>query len=152
VKSAGSDNLVGGGPDAMAAALGVATLVALVAVYWLYLRSAGTRRQLVVACAAAVTGYIAFSKVFSPQYLVWLIPLVPLVSGRATALLVVIVGMTQIWEPWRYSEYYHGFPGGLTTLVLVRDLLVVVLFAVLVRRLWSDRDAEQLDAERAAVV
>jgi hypothetical protein len=156
VKSSGSDNLVGGGPAAAATAFGVVTLAALLAVYWLYFRSAGTREQIVVACAAAVTGYVAFSKVFSPQYLVWLIPLVPLVRGRATALLVAAAALTQIWEPWKYSDYYHGFPAGLTTLVLVRDLLVVALFVVLVRRLWSgvwsDRDAEQLDAERSAVV
>jgi uncharacterized membrane protein len=152
VKRAGSDNLVGGGPDVASVLLAVATFVALLGVYWLYLRSAGTPEQLVVACAAAVTAYIAFSKVFSPQYLVWLIPLVPLVRGRvASALLVVIVVMTQWWEPWKYADYYREFPPGLTTLVLVRNLLVVALLVVLLRALRSDRDAEELDRARTAV-
>ena len=47
-------------------------------------------------------------------------------------------------------EYYKKFEPWLTTLVVVRDLLVVALFAVLV---WpSGRDADELDAGRPAVV
>jgi hypothetical protein len=154
VKRAGSDNLIGSGPDLAATLSGIATVVAILAVYVLYARSNRTREQLVVSSVAAVTAYIAFSKVFSPQYLVWLIPLVPLVGGRrgirATVLLVVILGMTQIWEPYRYFEYYKTFKPWLTTLVVVRDLLVVALLAVL---LWpSGRDADELDRGRAALV
>ena len=141
VKRAGSDNLIGSGPDVAATLSALATIVALLAVYWLYARSDRTREQLVIACAAAVTAYIAFSKVFSPQYLVWLIPLVPLVGGRrgirAGALLVALLGLTQIWEPYRYGAYFTSFPAWITALVLARDLLVVALLAVL---LWpSDR-------------
>jgi hypothetical protein len=154
VKRAGSDNLIGSGPDLAATLSGIATVAAVAAVYVLYARSNRTREQLVVSSVAAVTAYIAFSKVFSPQYLVWLIPLVPLVGGRrgvrATALLVVIVGMTQIWEPYRYFQYYKTFAPWLVALVLVRDLLVVALLAVL---LWpSDGDADELDRSRPAVV
>ncbi|MDX6467082.1 MAG: hypothetical protein QOI27_2122 [Gaiellaceae bacterium] len=154
VKSAGSDNLIGSGPDLAATLSGLATVVALLAVYWLYARGARTHEQLVVACAAAVTAYIAFSKVFSPQYLVWLFPLVPLVGGRrglrAGALMLVIVGMTQIWEPYRYFHYYKTFTPWITWLVVARDLLVVGLLAILVRR--SGSDADELDRGRAALV
>jgi uncharacterized membrane protein len=154
VKSAGSDNLVGSGPQLAATLSGIATIVALLAVYWLYARSGRTREQLVVSCAAAVTAYVAFSKVFSPQYLVWLIPLVPLVGGRrglrAGALLLVIVGMTQIWEPYQYFHYYKTFTPWITWLVIARDLLVLVLVGLLVRP--SDGDADELDRGRAALV
>jgi hypothetical protein len=154
VKRAGSDNLIGSGPDLAATLSGIATVVAIAAVYVFYARGNRTREQLVVSSVAAVTAYIAFSKVFSPQYLVWLIPLVPLVGGRrgirATALLVVVLGMTQIWEPYRYSAYYKAFDPWVVSLVLVRDLLVVALLAVL---LWpSDSDADELDRSRPAVV
>jgi hypothetical protein len=163
VKSAGSDNLVGSGPHLASTLSGVVTAVAVLAVYVVYARSSHTREDLVVASAAAVTAYVAFSKVFSPQYLVWLIPLVPLVGGRrgvrAGALLIPIVGMTQIWEPWRYGDYYRTFAPWLTYLVVVRDLLVVALLAVL---LWpagrpeeesvSGRNADELDRVRSAVV
>ncbi len=154
VKSAGSDNLAGSGPDLAAVLSGVATIAALLAVYVLYARSGRTREQLVTACVAAVTAYVAFSKIFSPQYLVWLIPLVPLVGGRrgvrAGALLAVVLGMTQIWEPYRYGDYYRHFAPWVTWLVIARDLLVVGLFALLARGLG--RNAEQLDPVRAPVV
>jgi uncharacterized membrane protein len=154
VKAAGSDNLVGSWTHLASTLSGVLTFLAVLAVYLLYARRVGTREELVAACAATVTAYIAFSKVFSPQYLVWLIPLVPLVGGRrglrASVLLFVIVGMTQIWEPYRYYEYYTTFDPWLAWLVIVRDLLVVALLAVLV---WpSGRDADELDSVRAAVI
>jgi hypothetical protein len=153
-KRSGSDNLIGSGPDLAATLSAIVTVAAIAAVYVLYTRSRRTREQLVVSSVAAVTAYIAFSKVFSPQYLVWLIPLVPLVGGRrgvrASALLMVILGLTQIWEPYRYFEYYTTFAPWLTTLVVVRDLLVVALLAVL---LWpSGGDAHELDRGRPAVV
>jgi hypothetical protein len=153
LKSAGSDNIVGRGPDLVASVLGIVMVVVLLAVYRLYWRGEGTRRQLVVACVAAVTGYVALSKVFSPQYLVWLIPLVPLARNRAaTALLVVAVAMTQLWEPYRYADFFRFHSPYLTSLLLVRDLLVVGLLVVLVRGLRSERHAEQLDPVRATVV
>jgi hypothetical protein len=153
VKRAGSDNLVGAGPDTASTLLGIATVFVLALVYWLYARSSRSRESVVIASAASVAGYIAFSKVFSPQYMVWLLPLVPLARVRgATALLVVATAMTQIWEPWRYGDYYRDFPPWITTLVLVRDLLVVALFVLLVRALRSGRDAQELDPVRAPVV
>jgi glycosyl transferase family 87 len=154
VKRAGSDNLVGSGPHLASTLSSVLTLLGPLAVYALYLRSEGTRDDLAAASVAAVTAYVAFSKVFSPQYLVWLIPLVPLVGGRrglrASILLFTIVGMTQIWEPYRYGDYYRTFAPWLTWLVVVRDLLVVALLAVLLRP--SGRDADELDSVRPAVV
>jgi hypothetical protein len=154
VKSAGSDNLAGSGPHLAATLSGILTLLAPLAVYALYARSGRTREELATASVAAVTAYIAFSKVFSPQYLVWLIPLVPLVGGRrglrASALLFVIVGMTQIWSPYRYGDYHKLNTAWLIWLVFARDLLVLVLLAVLA---WpSGRNANELDTVRPAVV
>jgi hypothetical protein len=155
VKRAGSDNLIGSGADLTASLLGVVTIVALLAVYTVYWRGARTRELLVAASVATVVAYIAFSKVFSPQYLVWLIPIVPLVGGRrgvrAGVLLVALLGLTQIWEPFRYFDYYRTWAPWLSSLVVLRDLLVVVLFAVLIRP-SSDGDADEFDPMRAAVV
>ena len=154
-KSAGSDNLVGAAPDALATASGIATVLALLAVYAWYLRSRRSVEELVVGCVAVVVAYIAFSKVFSPQYLVWLFPLVPLVGGRrglrASALFLLVVGVTQVWEPYRYGPYIHTFAPWLTWLVTVRDLLFVCLLGVVLWSPRSERHAERLDPARAAV-
>jgi uncharacterized membrane protein len=154
VKSAGSDNLVGSGPHLASTLSGVLTLLATLAVYVLYARSKRTREQLAVASVAAVAGYIAFSKVFSPQYLVWLVPLVPLVAGRrglrAWILFFAIGAMTQVWSPYRYGDYHKLHTPWLIWLVFARDLLVVLLFALLLLPLR--RNADELDAVRPAVV
>jgi hypothetical protein len=156
VNSHGSDNVVGPWPDRVATLSTVVTLLALLAVYVLYLRGRPSAERLVAACAASVVAYVAFTKVFSPQYLLWLIPLVVLVGGRAGlragVLFAVVLALTQIWEPYRYHELITAVPGWIVALLVVRDLLVVALLWVLVRPLVSERHAEQLDPARPAVL
>ena len=59
--------------------------------------------RLVRDCAAVVAAQLAFGRVLSPQFVLWLVPLVPLVSGRrgrlATALLAAALVMTHAWFP-----------------------------------------------------
>jgi uncharacterized membrane protein len=128
VSSHGSQNLDGAVPDVLAAVQSVLQALALVGV-WI----AARRGSLLAGAAAAVTAFIAFGKVLSPQFLVWLLPLVPLVAGAAgltaTGLLAAALVTTQLWFPYRYWDVVALEPAGL--LVLVRDLLLVALFAVL---------------------
>jgi len=156
VKSYGSDNLVTPGADTAATLSGVAVIVALVAVWIWFARSAAGRDEIAVASAAAVVAYVAFNKVFSPQYLVWLFPLVPLVRGRkglwATALLGLVTGLTQVWEPYGYVDLFKHHEAWVSVALLVRDLLVVALLAVLVWPRPSRVAAEQLEPAGAAVV
>jgi uncharacterized membrane protein len=139
VRRAASHGLAGSAPDAVATTLAVGMLVALALIYLRYLRGPHTRDDLVIACAAAVAAYIVFSKVFSPQYLIWLTPLVPLVRGRrgaqASALLLAILGVTQIFEPYHYDDYWQLSTPWVIWAVVVRNLLVVGLLTLLVRRI-----------------
>jgi hypothetical protein len=72
--------------------------------------------------------------VLSPQFLIWLVPLVPLLLGRrglvASALLALALALTQVWFPGRYWEYVFEFDGGASAAVLVRDLVLVALLVV----------------------
>jgi hypothetical protein len=158
VKSYGSDNLVTPGADLAATLSGVAVIVALVAVWTWFARGAAGPDEIVLAAAASVVAYIAFNKVFSPQYLIWLFPLVPLVRGRrglsATLLLALVTGMTQAWEPYHYGALFRHHAAWVSALLLARDLLVVSLLALLVwpRRRASELAAERLEPAGAAVV
>jgi hypothetical protein len=79
-----------------------------------------------------VAGFLAFTRFFSPQYLVWLIPLVPLVeSVAAWALLGVALALDQVW-----FFHYRSLVtlGGRSWFVLARDVLVVAVFVFLLRK------------------
>jgi len=134
VSTHGSQNLSGSLPGAVAAVETALQLVALVAVWLLFARGRPGRERLLVASAAAVVAFIAFGKVLSPQFLIWLLPLVPLVGGSAgIAACWVFAGAlvtTQLWFPHRYWDVVALEPAG--WLVLIRDLLLVALLAVLV--------------------
>ena len=127
-----SYDLVGALPRALAAVSSVAQVVAVLGVAWLYLRGRDDAQRLVTGCAAAVAGFLALTRFFSPQYLVWLIPFVALLGPLEWALTTVALVLAQIW----FFHYRDVFSlGGYVWLVAVRDLVVVVLFAVLVARL-----------------
>ena len=65
-----------------------------------------TREAVLLAAAAAVAALVAFDKVLSPQYLIWIVPFVPLVRGArgfvASLLLFIALGLTQTWFPRHY--------------------------------------------------
>jgi Glycosyltransferase family 87 len=136
-----SQNLGGELPDALAATSSLALLAVLATVYVLFARRAGGRDALVVAAAAAVVATVALGKVLSPQFLVWLVPLVPLVAGRrgavASALLAAALVLTQLWFPSRYGEVVALEPAG--WLVLGRNLTLVALLAVLLSAVGRGR-------------
>jgi hypothetical protein len=133
--SHGSQNLAGRVPDVLAAVQTVAVVAALIGVWISFARSGGGNERLVRSSAAAVCAFIAFGKVLSPQFLIWLVPLVPFVRGRrglvASGLLVAVLVLTQLWFPYRYWRLALGFDPLASYLVLVRNLVLVVLFAVL---------------------
>jgi hypothetical protein len=116
--------------------------VALVA--WLYARGRDEPQRLAIAFAGAVAGFIAFTRFFSPQYMVWLVPLVVLLEPLEWALTVAMLVLAQVWF-FHYGDVFAL--GGRIWLVALRDLLVVALFVVLCRRAVEDEDAVLLEDE-----
>jgi hypothetical protein len=131
VSSHGSQNIAG---HALAGTVETAALVAVLLGLWLaFARGAMEERRLVRYAAACVCAVVVLDKVLSPQYLIWLVPLVPLVRGRrgiaAVVLLTAALVLTQVWFParyWAYATHFH-----LAGVVLARNLALLALLAVL---------------------
>jgi glycosyl transferase family 87 len=138
--SHGSQNLGGSLPNAVGAVQSVLVLAGLLALWAWFARRPRDVETLLRASAAAVCLFAAGGKVLSPQYLIWLIPLVPLVRGSRGLAAAGVFGtallLTQLWFPTRYWNLVYGFGGYESALVLARDLVLLVLLAVLV---WPDR-------------
>ena len=130
----GSQNLHATGTAFTAVLLGLAQLGVLA---WIWLRRPGSAEELVRWTAAALVAFVALGKVLSPQFLIWLVPLVPLVAGarglRAAVLLATALVLTQLWFPARYWELARELAPLPSGLVLARDLVLVALLVVLLR-------------------
>jgi hypothetical protein len=148
--SHGSQNLSGSGPAAAAVVLSLAQIAALA---WIWSRRPATLDELLRWSAAAVVAFVALGKVVSPQFLIWLAPLVPLVAGRrgvrASAVLAAAMVLTQLWFPSRYWVLAMEFDALASWLVMARDLTLVALLALLVTPLGI-ADAHWLDRRSAA--
>ena len=122
----GSQNLTGAAADSLAVLQGIAQLAALAVVWVGFARGPATTERLVRYAAASVVAFVALSKVLSPQFLVWLALLVPLVGGprrrAALGLLALACLATAVWFPARYWELVKEFDPLASWLVLVRGL------------------------------
>jgi uncharacterized membrane protein len=150
VEGFGSQNLAGSGVHAVEVATTAVGVAALVGVWFVFARGPVTSDRLLVSCAAAVTALVAFGKVFSPQFMIWLIPFVALVRGArgvaAWLILYAALILTQSWFPRHYWELAQQFATTQTIELLARDLCVVALFVVLV---WPALQHEVLGENRS---
>ncbi len=130
----GSQNLHATGTGVAAVLLSLIQIGALV---WIWLRRPETAEELVRWSAAALVAFVALGKVLSPQFLIWLVPLVPLVAGlrgqHASKLLAGALVLTQLWFPSRYWDLVRELELLPSLLVLARDLVLVALLVVLLR-------------------
>jgi hypothetical protein len=140
--SFGSDNLVGPLADAVATIQSVALVLALAGIWAWFARARGSNDQrLVTASAAAVCAFILFGKVLSGQYLIWLVPLVALMTGRRAIVVALILSaalvLMQQWYPGRYPAWLAGADPDVSMIVLARDLVLAAALIVLVApRSW----------------
>lgn len=157
ITSHGSQNIGGSVGEAVGT---VASLlqVGVVAGLWVaFARGAMQPERLVRYSAAAVVALVVLGKVLSPQFLIWLLPLVPLVRGRrgvtASAVLAAALVVTQIWFPYRYWELPNELDPTVASLVLLRDVLLLGVLFVLVRpergevTRWAEEVGETWDGQ-----
>jgi hypothetical protein len=95
-----------------------------------------------LSCAALVALVIVTSKVLSPQFLVWLIPLALVVETSSWPWIAAMLGgacvLTQLLYPSHYEELVALQPGPVALLVVRNALLVAVALVLgvqLARRL-----------------
>lgn len=131
----GSQNLTGTTAEVLAVVQGIAQAVAVVLVWISFARGPTTPDRLVRHAAAAVVAFVALGKVLSPQYLVWLVLLVPLVGGprsrAALWLTAAACALTAVWFPARYWELVKEFDPLASWLVLARGVTLLALLVVL---------------------
>ena len=141
VSSHGSQNLEGPLPDALASVQTVLQGLALVAVWVLFARGPATPQRLVASCAASIVVFVAFGKVLSPQFLIWIVPVVLLVGGSRGIAAGLLFGAalvtTHLWFPSRYWDLVDLQPVG--WLALVRNVLLVALAIVLMLQFTGAR-------------
>lgn len=93
--------------------------------------------QLVRFAVATIIIFVAGGKVLSPQFLIWLLPLMPLIYDSDRNYLLSLFGlilvMTQFEFPFFYGQLLALNPG-MVILVAVRNLLLIWMAITLVRR------------------
>ena len=146
VTSHGAQGLSGRGAGLAADLSTVLEVAAVVAVWVVFARRRHASGEAVlIAAAAGVAALVAFDRVLSPQYLIWLAPFIPLVRGGrgvlAGGLLLLALGLTQTWFPWHYWPLALGHAAPWSWYLLARDVALVALAGVLLLELSLARDS-----------
>jgi hypothetical protein len=149
---AATRDLAGSLPDALATLTSLLQVAAVVAVWLLHLREPRSPERLVLASCAAVAAFLAFNRFVSPQYLVWLIPLVLLLPGRtglvATGLVAASLVLAQIWF-FHYSRVFEL--ERITWLVVARDALLLALYVLLLLRLKTSTPSSEKTSRQSGL-
>jgi hypothetical protein len=146
ITSHGAQALSGRGAGLAADLSTVFEVATVVAVWILFARRRHADGETVLlAAAATAAGLVAFDRVLSPQYLIWVVPFIALVRGwrgvLACGLLFLALGLTQTWFPWHYWRLALDHASPWWWYLLVRDAALVALTALLLLGLSRARDS-----------
>jgi len=135
----GGENAAGRGPALLASALTVALLVLIVVIAvrcWRLLEVAHPTRAvevLIAGSAATIVSLTVAGKVLSPQYMMWFLPVIPLLPGRfwkaATATMVAAWLLTQAFFPLHYWDLI-ALREPWVVLFLLRNATLIVLLVL----------------------
>jgi uncharacterized membrane protein len=137
----GSHYIEANGAHLLASLSGPLSLLAVLVTYALIWRRRETimseRRYVPLAVFALTVAIMVFGKVFSPQYVIWLLPALALVAVEDQllgALGFAVLLLTQIEFPSLYGRLV-GLKPDVLVLVSVRNIVFVALYAVALWRL-----------------
>jgi len=142
--AAGSQVIVSATADAVAKVSSVLLLAALGSVLALVWRRreavrADTSLQALVVLATLLASFVG-SKVLSPQYFVWIIPVAALVAVERRllgALVVAALVLTHLLFPANYWLFARSQAPAAIAIVVVRNFVVVAAYALALWSLWS---------------
>ncbi len=157
--SFGSQNLVGAGPDAISA-ISTAVLIVLVVAIAVALalalrgtRPPGDARLFVAATAATIVALLVAGKVLSPQFLLWLLPVMLLIAGptgwTAIGVTAGALILTQAYFPGMYWDLVDLETVPISILV-VRDLTLIALLVMAWPRPRIARSPSMSDVTRGS--
>ncbi|MDD5700914.1 MAG: glycosyltransferase family 87 protein [Dehalococcoidales bacterium] len=145
----GSYNLVGPTADTLARISVLLLPLFLAAAYWfIYRRMKAALNPVdeIASCSLLVVALlIAASKVFSPQYLIWLCPLIPFSGGRLRYILWTVFIAAGILSyqifPVHYLDLVELKPGA-TAALLTRNLLIIAMVPLVIVSLKRSEKAD----------
>lgn len=136
--------------------LAAALLLGVGFVWVRFVRGPATPRRLLVSMAAALCLYVVFGKVFSPQYLIWLLPVVAVVPRRAAPLAIIwlaaVLLLTNAYVPIRYFDLVDRLDTGVAAIVLLRNFVLLGLALYLVRAAGIHAEPEDRPPDCAGLV
>jgi hypothetical protein len=134
---AGSWDLAGPAAKVVAVVGSLAEAAALIAVWFLFARTSRGPRELLLASAAAVVGFVVFGKVFSPQYLVWVAAVTPLALGRVRVFALSATVVVALLTRYIYDDGYNDLlqAGRTSWVMFARNVVLFALFCSLVLEL-----------------
>ncbi len=141
--------------DTLAKLSPILTIGILLIVYGLYFRKQRilnstdmeTQYQLLLNYSIlTIIAFILVNKVFSPQYMFWLFPLIPLVTGKqrliVIALFIITGPITRYIYPDHYFDLVQDKETGIIYLLALRNILLLSMACMLLK--WNlPRTAKQ---------
>ena len=141
VYSHGSHAIAAPGAHLLATLSGPLTLAALAATYAVIVRRRALLRAAPhvapLAVLAVILTIMAFGKVLSPQYVIWMLPVVALVGVQDRVLAVLALAtlvLTQVEFPARYGDLL-AFDPATVLVVAARNLLLLATLGITLWRL-----------------
>jgi len=121
-------------PRVVGAATTLVEGIAIAVAAYVYAKAKESRHAFTAAYAASSAAFVAFGKVLSPQFLIWLVPLVPVVeSAAATWLFLAVLVLTQLEV--NYGDWGLRRADWSVWLLAARNLALIGVYVLLVRQI-----------------
>ncbi len=162
----GSDNLTGAFPDSIApymnmVMMAILALFVLTAIF-VYRKTDLKDRQgpvMAVLCLVLIMLFVTFSKVYSTQYIVWVVSLIPFtflsclsrIHRKEIWILTLVYTLLSVCSMLGYQDLIELEPYAII-LTFLKNLSFVVLVADVIHLFWFELSKKEGDADRGMLI